>query len=266
MKTFKKIIREVYNELNKLRLFNDLLIFFIIFLIGFALLMITNLHPLFSLIPALGFLGYKVYQDNRKKRDMFLLIEKDYPELAEKLRTSVDNLQVDNPVVEELQEEVKQELRKVQTATFFKTRDISIKTGAAIILCFIILLLSILNVQFIDFDKVLPQVRQYWVAGNESGNVSGSPFAAGQGEPDSIFGKDSIAALGYENVDVQIQLGGIEPSTIRSEDDVSEEFDESFPADVDLVAACRQPPCVFANDIPLDQQELVKNYFIELAK
>ena len=267
MKNFKKAVEEIYLELNKLILFDDIVTSFLIFLGIFAFLIITNISPILALIPAAAYLAIRTSADIKKKRNKVLLIEKNYPELDEKLRTAVDNIQQDNPVVDELKEEVYDGLKKVQTASFISIKKTSYKLGGVVLLCFLILFLAVSNMELIDFDKLLIPIREGYAIGEDSGNATTSPFSSGRGDPDDIFGEESIAELGDDMLNIEITLGGVEPTFIRSEEEIpDEDFEETFVGEVDLVAACREPPCVFENDIPVDEQELVKNYFIELSK
>ena len=48
-------------------------------------------------------------------------------------------------------------------------------------------------------------------------------------------------------------------------DPFSEEFTEKFPDEVNMLQDC-DSDCILRNNIPIEQQELVKNYFIKLAE
>jgi len=266
MKGFRKGLDEIYMELGKLRLFDHILDSLLIFLGIFILLMVTNISSMFAFIPGIAYGWYKIHNDMIKKRDRVLWVEDKYPELDEKLRTAVDNIKLENPVVEELQDELYQDLKKVQVASFLDTKRTSLKLVGIVVLCFLILIFALFGIEFIDFNDAVVKMREYAGGGYGTGNSSLNPFSTGMAENENLFGNESVADIGNEVIDLEIELSGIEPTFIRSEEDASDEFEESFPSDVDLVAACREPPCIFENDIPIDQQELVKNYFIELSK
>jgi len=266
MKGFNKGLDEIYVELGKLKFFEHLLESSIIFLGAFVLLMVTNISSLFAFIPALAYGGYKIYLDVTKKRDSVLWVEDKYPELNEKLRTAVDNIKMENPVVEELQEDIYNDLKKVQLSSFLDTKRTSLRLIVIVILCILILVLAFFGIKFIDFNEAALKMREYASGGYGTGNTSLNPFSTGMAENENLFGNESYAEIGNDVLDLEIGLSGIEPTFVRSEEDMSDDFEDSFPSDIDLVAACREPPCIFENDVPIDQQELVKNYFIELSK
>jgi len=61
-------------------------------------------------------------------------------------------------------------------------------------------------IELVDFNKVMPAIREYTAAGAESGEHGGDAFSTGTGAPDDIFGDESIAELGNEKVNVDIIL------------------------------------------------------------
>src|SRR3989344_1624821 len=116
MKNFGQGIQDIYKSLDSILLFEDILNAIIVFLASFLILMLMrimhvwNVHELFGILPALGYLAYVYKRDFDKKREneKLIVVEHVNPALSEKLRTAADNLYLENAVVAELQEDKSQ--------------------------------------------------------------------------------------------------------------------------------------------------------------
>src|SRR3989344_9577450 len=133
MKKFIGIIKEMNRTLNNIVLFNNLLNAILIFLAAYILLSIIDFRPFLAIIPAIAYLAYFTY--NQFIKDKAEIVEEKYEPLKEKLRTAEDNLNMDNPIVDALQEEVAGEMKNVRVSSFVDQRKISYRILAAIVLC-----------------------------------------------------------------------------------------------------------------------------------
>jgi hypothetical protein len=255
MKNFNKVIKEINRTLNFLFVFNSILNASIFFLVVYLLLSIVNLFPILALIPALVYFVLRLTE--RSKADKRKIVESKYEPLKEKLRTAADNIKEDNPVVNELEEEVIHDLKNVGLSSFVKTKNISYKLFATIALSFVIVLITTMNLYIIDLNKFLSTVPEF---------LEGIPRLASSkvygdiNESDEIYGDSQLAVLGNENIDIKISPVNYEVSVREGGDVEQKQFDEIFPSDVDVDQAS-----AFEENIPEEQQELVKNYFNKLA-
>ena len=79
-------------------------------------------------------------------------------------------------------------------------------------------------------------------------------------ERNDIYGDSKLAVLGDQQIDIRIKPVNYEVS-VREEGDVEQkQFDEIFPSQVDI-----KQSSAYEENIPQEQQELVKNYFNKLA-
>ena len=182
------------------------------------------------------------------------------PSLNEKIRTSVDNIYKENPVVDELRNEVATEMKQVDYASFFKEKRTSFKILAIIFLCFTLIFLARYDVDLkLNFERVFGFIEGGF--GNETGLV-GDIISATTGAPDEdIFGDESLAELGREEMTVNINRVGYEINMDDVKDPSKKDFEQSlFPEDIGLEEAE-----VYNKDILKENQELVKNYFRNMA-
>ena len=125
MKNFANLINEVNRTLNEIFLFETLIHTILLFLVVYLFLSLFNLYPISALVPAAIYFVLSAYSKFRKNK--IRIVEGKYSPLNEKLRTAADNVNEDNPVVNELEEEVVRDLKNVGLSSFVQTRKISYK-------------------------------------------------------------------------------------------------------------------------------------------
>jgi len=255
MKNFIKLIREINRTLNGIILFETIIHTILLFLIIYLFLSLINLFPISAIVPTVVYFVFAIYTKMRKNK--IKMVENKYEPLREKLRTAADNVSLDNPVVDELQKEVVKDMKHVGIAEFLQTKNISYKVFSAIILSFIIVFTSTLNVHLLDlkfFFGTLPEII-------ENLPIRRSPNAFVEvNTTEDIYGDSSLAVLGNRELDIKIQPVNFEISIKETGDIDQKQFDEIFPSDVDVKGAT-----AFEENVPQEQQELVKSYFRKLA-
>lgn len=256
MKNFINVIKEIDRTLNMVFIFSSILNAAIFFLSVYLLLSIVNLYPILALIPAAIYFALRLY--SRSKMDKRKIVESKYEPLKEKLRTAADNIKEDNPVVNELEEEVVHDLKNVGLSSFIQTKEISYKLFATIALSFVIVLITTMNLYIIDLNEFLSTTVPGYLKGIPK--LANSAMLGEINESDDIYGNSQLAVLGNEQIDIKISPVNYEVS-VREEGDVEQkQFNEIFPSDVDVEQAS-----TFEENIPEEQQELVKKYFDKLA-
>ena len=257
MKLFINAIKEINRTLEFLIIFESILNAAIFFLAVYFLLSLVNLYPILAIIPTLVYVGIKVYVNS--KSDKRLIVESKYAPLKEKLRTAADNINKDNPVVNELEEEVISYLKNVGLSSFIQAKGVSYKIFAAIALSFIIVLSTTLNLYIVDLNKFLSNLPD--VLDNIGSKRSANSVLGETNESEDIYGESKLAVLGDKPIDIRIKPVNYEVN-VREEGDVQKkQFDEIFPKDVNVEQAS-----ALEEKIPEEQQELVKNYFNNVNK
>ncbi len=263
VKPFFKLLKEINVTFGNIILFSNILAAIIVFLAIYLVLALIDFYPIVAVIPAVFFLVVDTYIRMRKKH--YREVERAYPELNEKLRTAADNLYMESPIVDELQREVIGDARHVRIGAFVNQKSTSYKILACVILCFAILFTSIFNIGF-DIKLLIEKSGDYGYnlgAGNQTiAGDYGEERAAGGGDSDEIFGDPEVAELGQELFDFSISASGFEINL----DDVKEverkEFQELFPGTDSIFTSSS----VYEENIPKEQQLLVKNYFKKITE
>src|SRR3989338_1494921 len=256
MKTFIKVVKEINNTLNFLIIFETALNAAIFFLVVYLLLSLINLYPILAIIPALVYFAARMYTNS--KRDKRMIVESKYGPLKEKLRTAADNIDKENPVVDELQEEVIYDLKNVGLSSFISTRQVSYKIFATILLSFAIVFATTLNLYIVDLNKFLGNIPD--TLSKLSLKRSANTPIGEVNESSDIYGDGKLAVLGDQQIDIRIKPINYDVS-VREEGEVEQkQFDEIFPSQVDI-----KQSSAYEENIPQEQQELVKNYFNKLA-
>ena len=258
MKNFIKVIKEINKTLNFLFIFETTLNAVIFFLVVYFLLSLVNLFPITALIPAIIYFAMRLYANS--KMDKRKIVESKYEPLKEKLRTAADNVNEENPVVNELEEEVITDLKHVGLSSFIQTKPVSYKIFITILLSFAIVFATQQNLYIVDLTKLLsdfPGILDNFYLGNRADNIPLGEI----NESNDIYGDSKLAVLGEKQIDIKIKPVNYEVN-VREEGDVEQkQFDEIFPREVAVEQAS-----AFEEKIPEEQQELVKKYFDKLAK
>src|SRR3989338_10653213 len=153
MKDFIKVIKEINRTIDFFMFFESFLNAAIFFLAVYFVLSLVNLYPISALIPALIYFILMLYVHSRE--DKRKIVESKYEPLKEKLRTAADNVNEDNPVVNELEEEVITDLKHVGLSSFIQTKPVSYKIFVTILLSFAIVFATQQNLYVVDLSKFL---------------------------------------------------------------------------------------------------------------
>ncbi|MBD3310567.1 hypothetical protein GF351_05080 [Candidatus Woesearchaeota archaeon] len=270
MKGFKRILDEVRRNLDAIEFLDILLSTVLIFLASYLMLMLISVNPLYAAVPALTFMAAAGYI--ALNRNKLQIVEGEYAELDEKLRTAQDYLDKDNEMVEALQEEIARDIRKVEAGRFFDPKRSGTKIIGIVLLCFLIIFASTLNIQLFDFSKSVTgglQAAEDVFFKDTYDTEADEQFMQGgkqESEPgdvptsDDIYGSASIAKLGGRATEVEIRPVNYEIS-IRDGGEVQEkQFEELFPEEIYSVTSE-----TYEENIPKEQEDLVRSYFENLA-
>ncbi|MBU4492852.1 MAG: hypothetical protein KKA61_00615 [Nanoarchaeota archaeon] len=261
MKKFNKVLKEINFTFSNIILFNGFLNAFLIFLVLYIPLSLFNFYQIYSLVPAVLYFIIFSYKGIRKKhlRD----VEKKYHLLNERLRTAADNIKIENPVVDELKSDIIRDMKHVEVTSFFNQKKVSYKILLSIILCFLIVFSAQFDISF-NFKNIADNAVDfiYGIGGNNTdGGKQGLERIAGSGESENVFGDAYIAQMGDEMLDMFIKQAGYEINLDDVKEPERREFEEIFPDEVFIATAD-----VYEEKIQEEQQELVKTYFLKLAK
>ena len=254
MKQFPSVVKEINKTLNELILFENLTNTTLVFLIFYLILSVLDFHPLYALIPALLYLGFYSYISFSSSKA--LIVESKYAPLREKLRTAADNADLDNPIAQELQYEVTSEMKNVGLSMFINPRTLSYKIFAVMALSFMIIFATTMNLKLLDLAKQkVPDIF------DTKGLKGVGNFAATKlNTTDDIYGKNNVAKLGDNELNIRIKPVDFKVNVKEEGDTQKQKFETTFPQEMTV-----KETSAYEENIPQEQQELVKNYFKKLA-
>ncbi|MBI2652224.1 hypothetical protein HYX00_02055 [Candidatus Woesearchaeota archaeon] len=255
MKQFSNVVKEINRTLNEIILFENIVNTTLVFLVFYLILSILDFRPLYALVPALLYLGFYSYMSFKSYKP--LIVEGKYAPLREKLRTAADNINLDNPIVEELDYEVTSEMKNVGLSMFINPKTLSYKIFAVMLLSFMIIFATTLNLKLLEFAK--HKVPDIFDTKNLKG--VGNFVAVKLNTSDDIYGKDDVAKLGDKELNIRLKPVDFKVNVKEEGDVQKQKFETVFPKEMVV-----RETVAYEENIPQEQQELVKNYFKKLAE
>ncbi len=255
MKPFSSVVKEINRTLNQMILFENIVNTTLVFLLFYLVLSVIDFNPLYALLPALIYLAYYSYLSFKSSKP--LIVESKYAPLREKLRTAADNVGLENPIVEELEYEVTSEMKNVGLSMFINPKTLSYKIFAVMLLSFMIIFATTLNLKLLEFAK--QKVPYIFDTKNLKG--VGNLVATKLNTSEDIYGKEDVAKLGDKELNIRIKPVDFKVN-VKEEGDVQQQkFETVFPQELIV-----KETVAYEENIPQEQQELVKNYFKKLAE
>lgn len=257
MKDFKKLIKEINITLNELILFRVSVNAILLFLSIYLFLALFNLYPIFAALPAIVYFLMAFLK--KSKINKMKAVESKYADLNEKLRTAADNIGLENSVVNELKEEVMRDVKQVGISSFLNPKKLSYKIFVCVILAFTIVFISTFHLSFLDLENLLKELPEL-LEKNPLGRKGYATSFEDVNLTDDIYGDKNLAVLGNEEINIKIKPANFKVSVKEEGEAEEKNFDEIFPGDVFIESSE-----VFEENVPLDEQELVKTYFKKIT-
>ena len=253
MKPFSNVIKEINRTLNQMIFFENVVNTTLVFLVFYLILSIIDFNPLLALIPALAYLGFYSYMSFKSYKPG--IVESKYAPLREKLRTAADNIAMSNPIVEELEYEVTSEMRNVGLSMFINPRTLSYKIFAIMLLSFMIIFATTMNLKLLEFAR--QKVPDIFEGPKGVGNF----VAVKLNTSGDIYGKEDVARLGDKELNIRIKPVDFKINVREEGESKQQKFETTFPKELAV-----KETIAYEENIPQEQQELVKNYFKKLAE
>ncbi|MBW3002210.1 hypothetical protein KY338_03565 [Candidatus Woesearchaeota archaeon] len=244
-------------QVNILTWFLDTLVVFLVSNLAFFLL---TLPLLYALIPT-GIYAI-VHGYHGRKKVTYKHVEEKVPELKEQLITAADNTDKEYEIVESLNKDVLKGMKHTMTSYFFSFGKLSRELFLLFVVAFLIIGASAYNVRFLDTHKAIQEVKEF-ARNSKEYEIDETLLAFEEGNPDEdeIYGEKSIAELGNE----QLQL---ELNPIKSDADISKvkepehrKFRSTVPTEI-----AASTDASYEESIPKGYQKIVKSYFREITK
>ncbi len=244
-------LKELKNVLTAVTIFDVLFNTIIIFLLFYLGLMLITVNPLLSLVPTGLYFAY-FFPRAYKKKVRYQEVENKVPVLNEQLRTVADNTDKQYEIVQELNKDVLRKIKHVSTSHFINFNKAGYRLLFIAILSFGIIALAAADVKFVDFKDVVSDVRRVM----EPKSSILSDVDPGTGEETDIFGEESIAQLGTNELNLEINPLASEIDINDINDVEKKDFSSTFPDEISA-----RSDSSYDDKIPKEHKEIVKRYF-----
>ena len=264
--TFDDVMRELGRTYFRMIILANFLTTTIVFLVSFILLATLGVPWWYALFPAV--ICFIILHHLDSGKNPYGIIEDKYPDLADKLSAGKDTLDEEqNVFARDLHEELRKELRKVMVSSFINTERLRKDLLFIALLAILIVIISpfnpvLLSLNFNPADFGLGGDGGFFNrGGSSSGTDDGEGDGAGGGSNEDIFGDKSIAVLGDEDLNVQLHMGDDSFDFSKLKKTERFEFKAVYPDEIEATASSS-----FEENIPKDQQDIVKKYYKKLAE
>ena len=263
---FDDILREIGKTYFRMILLANFVRSVIVFLVSFILLATIGIPGWYAVFPAL--LCFIILHHLDSGKNPYVIIEKKYPELADKLSAGKDTLDEErNVFARDLHDELRKELRKVMVSSFINTDRLRKDLLFITLLAILIVIISpfnpvLLSLKLDPADFGLGGDGGFFNGGGSSGkDANGDGDGAGGGASEDIFGDKSIAILGNEDLNVQLHMGDDSFDFSKIQKTQRFEFKAVYPDEIEATASSS-----FEENIPKEHQDIVKKYYQKLAE
>lgn len=232
----------------------------VVFFLSYLFFLLFAVPSLWAL---LVFILTLVYMTNKKLRTVNLKeVEKKVPELTDQLRAAHDTMYKEAPLVDSLHDDVVKLMRQIKTSYFVDFKKLWRELVVSGILAFAVILVASLHVQLLDYQVVLDDFSSLARAGQYGLDLSDKRGT--EGANTDIFGNESIAELGLEELNLEVSSVFSELNLGDIRDVRDQEFKEkSFAQEIAAGQSACGEEC--NEDFPSEHKEIVKRYFSQIA-
>ncbi len=220
-------------------------------------LLLANLPAIMSL--AFGAL-IATLVGKRNKSDLYRLLG---PELSEKARTGYDNRDEESLPMQNLAEDLKISLSRVQPSKIFDWRKIRIRAVLAIILAGATIFIASSQISADitpnDFQSI-SDLRDRAMGLFKNETPSQRPSSVNFSGNGSIYGKPSLAVLNENKLQLELYPGIGTGSQARNTTPTEHLFQQSQPGEAAAVPADQ-----YIESLPPQNKEIIQKYFQNLA-
>ena len=206
MAKIKGLFNEVKVELLKVVLINTFLDAIMVFFIAYFITSFFNIKFLYIvLIPASVTAVFFFTSTTIRIRKLRLKVMEDAnPQVKEMLRTAHDNMDDENLMTNALFYELKKKMKSTSTGNLLESKKIITRIISAVVIVFLIIFVSSLNVNLEKIDIPFEKLRFMIPGGKDQPLVGGNITELVFNETEVVYGDASIAKLGNEEIDLNM--------------------------------------------------------------
>ncbi len=249
-------IKKMYNEILAtsllLNFFDSFLTALAVFSIIYFVMYFTRITHVIPIALSAMFFLWSLYRKIRENK--ILTLEKKYPSLRERLRTSYDNLNKNNIIVMALHQDILNIAKKVDVNAFLNIKRLSFKV---IITCF--MLFSTLYFSSIGLDVL--DIKTRVVHSSFYKKIAESIDIKDEIKDRPLLKKPSLLDLGKKDMNFSVETYNTELDINNIEEPKKEDFGGYYPEEVE--GAAQE---AYESKIPDEYKETIKEYFDKINK
>lgn len=257
MKAIVRALLEIKKLLFFITIFTNFIDSVIVFLIFCFIFILFKVPGYYAAVPFL--LHFFFFGRKKVKAMSYKYVESRIPSLKERLRTSADNLEKDNDIVKSLHRDVLAEMKHVKTSAFLDDKGLVIKMLTISVLSIIIIMSSASNFAIIGWKDAVNEIN-HALSGEESIYQNLTEIERFNEGSEDIFGKESVAELGLEELDLKLDTAASGVNINKVKDVEEKEFGSTFPKDIYATSDSS-----YNEKISKENQEIVKNYYKQIT-
>ncbi len=249
-------VKKMYNELIftslLLNLFDALLSAGAIFSIGYFLVYFYRIPVIIALIASIIFFFRSIILKVRQNK--ILLLEKKYPNLKERLRTSFEFQEHSNTVINDLHTDILGLMKKVDINAFFSSKRVVMKSAIICGMLLTTLYLSSIGFDSLDIKNAIIKSDVY---------RRGTDYFSGifdetreETKNRSLLDKPNLIDSGNKELNISIDTYNTELDIKDISDPKKNDFGGNYPKEIAGTAEE-----VYEEEIPEEYKDAVKEYF-----
>ena len=260
MKQIEEALKELKLTWNIVQISEKIIEGLLVFTISLSFIIFLGFEWTIAFLPLLIYIALKSYE--YYKGNLFKSIEEKAPLLKEKLRTAAEYFKEENQIVDELNNEVIKDIKRVKSSFLVDYKTISYKLFGLIFLSFITITISLSNINLGGIDGISENLnRIIFISGEEKMEIPEIAIASEEGDL-NIYADASVAELG-------LKKGTFEINALDSEIDVNKVSGvekknfapKSIPKEIYTTYDVS-----YNESIPKENQKIVRNYFERITR
>jgi membrane protein implicated in regulation of membrane protease activity len=254
-------IKKTYQDLVLtsiiLNFFDALLTALAVMAVSYAVIYFYRINYLFAIAVAVAFFIRSFYRKIRQNK--ILLLENQYPNLKERLRTSYDNQDSSGTVVNSLHSDIHAQIEKVDVNAYLNPKRLSIKVAAICILMFLTLYFSSVGFDILDLKTRVMHSAIYQKINSAAKDLFDKPGELEGARPK--LSEPRLLDTGNKDMNVTIDTYNTKLDITEIEQGEKNDFGGHYP---DEVKGASQE--TYEEDIPEEHKETIKDYFGKINK
>ncbi|MBU0615211.1 MAG: hypothetical protein KJ601_03900 [Nanoarchaeota archaeon] len=253
-----KILKELNSTIVTEEVFVRFLYAVIIYLSLLLVISLTTVPRYFAIASAMAYFITVLFIE--AKKDKIQEVEDSYPNLREEITTARDNIGLENPIVDELKKEIKEKVKYVRSSTFFPVKRVVASLIVIVLLSFALVTVTAHSLQakrFLQDD--LPGMLAFLGQRGQLNGTFNDSYKTNITE--DIYGNLDVLQLGNQEINIRLMPSSYEVSVREEGEFKGKTFDKTYITD-----PTAESGDTFEENIPKEQQDLVKNYFLKLAE